>query len=96
MNRRGPRGSLEENLRDIEAELRRLTLRVSEARQLEAHRRSQPWEPSVGDRVRIRIPGTGQVEGTVVGITARRIRVKPDGTNATVLRAPKNVTPITE
>jgi len=87
MNRRGPRGSLEENLRDIEAELRR---------QLEAHRRSQPWEPSVGDRVRIRIPGTGQVEGTVVGITARRIRVKPDGTDATVLRAPKNVTPITE
>ena len=90
MERGRSRGSLED-LRHIEAELRRLTLRVSEARQLEARRRSQPREPSAGDRFRIRILGTGQVEGTIVATTARRLRIKPDGTTDTVLRAPKNV-----
>ena len=91
MDRGRPRGSLEEDLRHIEAKLRRLTLQVSEARQLEAHQRSQPKELSVGDRVRIRILGTGQVEGTIVAVTARGLRIQPDGSTKTVLRAPKNV-----
>ena len=96
MDRGRPRGSLEEDLRHIKAELRRLTLRVSEARQLEASQRNQPREPEIGDRVRIRILGTGQVEGTIVGITARRLRIKPDGATDTVLRAPHNATLIEE
>jgi uncharacterized Fe-S cluster-containing radical SAM superfamily enzyme len=90
------RRPLEKELRDIEIELRRLTLRVSEARQLEARRQSQPREPVVGDRVRIRIVGTGQVDGTVVGITKQRVKVRPNGTTDVVLRAPKNVVLITE
>ena len=55
-------------------------------------RQSNPRGPKIGDRVRIRIRilGTGQAEGTIVAITARRPRIKPDGTNDTVLRAPKN------
>ena len=92
MDRGRPRGSLEEDLQHIEAELRRLTLRVSEARQLEARRRNQSREPKIGDRVRIRILGTGQVEGTIVAITARRLRIRPDGSDNTVLRAPHNTT----
>ena len=96
MDRGRPRGSLEEDLRHIEAELRRLTLRVSEARQLEARRRNQSREPKIGDRVRIRILGTGQVEGTIVGITARRLQIKPDGTTNTILRAAHNAMLIKE
>ena len=90
MDRGRPRGSLEEDLRHIEAELRRLTLRVSEARQLEARRRNQSREPKIGDRVRIL--GTGQVEGTIIAITARRLRIRPDGSDNTMLRAPHNTT----
>ena len=96
MDRGRPRGSLEEDLRHIKAELRRLTLRVSEARQLEARRRNQSREPKIGDRVRIRILGTGQVEGTIVGITTQRLQIKPDGTTDTVLRAAHNATLIEE
>ena len=96
MDRGRPRGSLEEDLRHIEAELRRLTLRVSEARQLEARQRDQPREPRIGDRVRIRILGTGQVKGTIVGITAQRLQIRPDGMTDTVLRAAHNTTLIEE
>ena len=60
------------------------------ARQREAHQQSQPRAPRIGNGVRIRILGTRQVEGTIVAITARRLRIKPDGMTDTVLRAPQN------
>ena len=90
MDRGRPRRSLQEDLLHIENELKRLTVRVSEARQREVRRRSNPRGPRIGDRVRIRILGSGQVEGTIVAITARRLRIKPDGATGTVLRAPHN------
>ena len=71
-------------------------LRVSEARQLEARQRGQPREPRIGDRVRIRILGTGQVKCTIIGITAQRLQIRPDGTTDTVLRAAHNAMLIKE
>ena len=83
---------MQEDLLHIENKLKHLLVRVSEARQGEARQQTQLRAPKIGDRVRIRILGTGQVEGTIVAITARRLRIKPDRTTDTVPRAPKNAT----
>jgi hypothetical protein len=45
-----------------------------------------------GDRVLFRIVGAGIVQGVVTKKTARRLRIRPDGVNSTVVRAPHNVT----
>lgn len=48
--------------------------------------------PEIGDRVRCRGNTTGRVEGTIVDIAPRHLRICIDGSTGTILRAAHNVT----
>jgi hypothetical protein len=118
MNNSGVRPSVDEELRDIEATLRALTLQVATLRaatnaavpvtppqattaaQAAAARRRDPntpiplataWTPTVGDRVTLKISGNIHA-GTVIGFTARRVRVLVPG-RGPILRAAHNLEP---
>jgi sRNA-binding protein len=112
------RTSIHEELRDIKATLRALTLQVATLRtatnaatlvtppqataaaQAAARLRDPTtpipvaavWTPTVGDRVSLRI-GTTTHTGTVIGFTARRVRVSVPGSGP-ILRAPHNLEPV--
>lgn len=49
-----------------------------------------PTIPKVGDFVSLRIIGVGTVQGTVVGVTAQRIKIDVPG-RGIITRAPHNV-----
>jgi hypothetical protein len=93
MNTKGAKNSTSDDLQEIEKQLRQLTLLVSNARKREEQSRREQLStaPKVGDRVRFRIFGVGYTTGTVTAITPQRIRIKPDRSTTTVLRAPHNV-----
>lgn len=95
----------DDELREIEAELRRLSLRVTAIVNDRANSTTPSGRPAataprtanaprtlvVGDRVRFKVKGEGLVDGTVVGRTTHRVRIQRDGSTATALRAPANV-----
>ena len=95
MARTPRRTILDRDLQQLETELQLLSLRVRQLREeqglLEDPPREPPKELQIGDQVRFRSLGIGR-KGTVVAITAQRVRIRPDGTTSTVLRAPHNVT----
>ena len=98
MARTPRRTLLDQDLQQLEAELQLLSLRVRQLREeqgllLEDPPRVPPKELQIGDRVQFRSIGIGR-KGTVVAITAQRIRIQPDGSANSVLRAPHNVTVI--
>jgi hypothetical protein len=93
-------GAVDE-LAEIEAQLRALTIRVTQLR-AERHRaalegrRNEPVPPHrplrVGDRVRFRIQGTIQVTGHIERITTAYVHIRTPGQPALIRRAPQNVT----
>jgi hypothetical protein len=92
MNRRSRR-PLNEELQDLERELAALTLRVAEIRsQVNTGNTRNRRTPTIGDRVRFHIPGQGNVEGVIVGVTEHRVRIQQDVSSHIILRAPHNVT----
>ena len=97
MARTPRRTLLDQDLQQLEAELQLLSLRVRQLREEqglpEDAPRELPKELQVGDRVRFRSIGISR-KGTVVALTAQRVRIKPDGSSNSVLRAPHNVTVI--
>jgi hypothetical protein len=91
MNRK-PNRPLNTELADLERELAALTLQVAAIRdQVNTGPPITRCLPSIGDRVRFNVAGADS-EGVIVGITARRVRIRQDVTGHTVLRAPHNVT----
>mgnify|MGYP003476915557 FL=1 len=97
MARTPRRTLLDQDLQQLEAELQLLSLRVRQLREeqglLEDPLRAPPKELQIGDRVRFRSIGIGR-KGTIVAITAQRVRIQLDGSANSVLRAPHNVTVI--
>ena len=97
MARTPRRTLLDQDLQQLEAELQLLSLRVRQLREeqglLEDPLRAPPKELQIGDRVRFRSIRIGR-KGTIVAITAQRVRIQPDGSANSVLRAPHNVTVI--
>jgi hypothetical protein len=91
MDRR-QRRPLNAELRSLEQELAALTLRVAAIRNQVTTESDSQQTPSVGDRVSFYLVGTTQAEGTIVGTTAHRVRIKQDRTGHIILRAPHNVT----
>jgi uncharacterized Fe-S cluster-containing radical SAM superfamily enzyme len=93
MNRRQPVG--DDVLERLEHRLRLLLLEVVEARQAQpavpATPAPAPAEAQVGDVVEFRIVGVGRVQGTVIGFTPHRIRIRRTDTGSIVLRAASNV-----
>jgi hypothetical protein len=95
MSRRRSSNTFEEDLQELQDELRLFTLLLREVREREALRLSPTTIPrgiEVDDRVSFRIFGTGEVRGVVVSKTAKRVCIRQDGTTATYQRAPHNVT----
>ena len=95
MARTPHRTILDQDLQQLEAELQLLSLRVRQLREEQGLPEDPPREPpkelQLGDRVRFRSIGIGR-QGTIVAITAQRVRIQPEGTTSNVLRAPHNVT----
>lgn len=80
-----------DELDEIEAALRALTRRVNELRITRANdENAQPF-PEEGTRVQILIPGVGPVEGTVIGRTRHRVKIRVPGRRGYYQRAPQNV-----
>lgn len=93
MNRRDAQAPPPTELEEIEAALQALTLRVALLRgNLEANT-APAWTPTIGDRVRLSIPRVGVVEGTVVDVTAKRVKVQVPG-RGLLIRAKHNVSRI--
>jgi hypothetical protein len=83
----------ESQLEQLERELAALTLRVASIRRsLPAQHRNIPpaRDFSIGDRVRFQL-NQGRAEGTIVGITAQRVRIREAATGHIFLRAPHNI-----
>ena len=90
---RRPQRHINTELEELERELAALTLRVAEIRnRANADSTSTVRVPNIGDRVRFRINGKGNVEGVIIGITTHRLRIRQDSTSYIILRAPHNVT----
>jgi hypothetical protein len=94
MSRRRPEDDFDDDLRQIEAQLRLLTLRLTAAREREALRRrtvaaipvtADPIDPifEAGDRVSFTTFGFGQFQGTVDHTTIKRVHIRQDGSSAT-------------
>lgn len=93
MNRRGPPSQPHipvDELDEIEAELRALTQRVNALRIARTNNDEHQF-PRDGARVRIVIPGVGPVEGTVIGRTRHRVKIRVPGRRGYYERAPHNV-----
>jgi transcription elongation factor len=91
---RNNRSNIDSELEELQQELAALTVRVAAIRNRSNTNRAniRQRSPQIGDRVRFTVAGyQGHSEGTVVGITAHRIRIQEDGRNHIYLRAPHNV-----
>jgi hypothetical protein len=97
MDRR-PRRNIDNDLQQLERELAALTLKVAALRNQNNNNQNNnnnnahhPHGPNIGDRVSFRILGRGTAEGTIVHITAHRVRIRQDITNHLFDRAAHNV-----
>ena len=89
MNRRAPIHPYDTELRELEQELARLTLRIATLRNRTDTVAER--ELSIGNKVRFKIDGRNST-GEIIGITAQRVRIREDASGHIFLRAPHNVT----
>ena len=89
MNRRAPTHPFDTELRELEQELARLTLRIAVLR----NRTDTGAESQliIGDRVSFRVEGRNTT-GNIIAVTAQRVRIREHTTGHIFLRAPHNVT----
>lgn len=96
MSSRRESNNTSQDLREIQDQLRRLSITVDRvvARHKEVEQQHVPVNTThslkVGDIVTFQYRLV-RTRGTIVDITSKRVRIRPDGYQTTVLRAPKNV-----
>ena len=93
MNRRAPNHPFDTELRELEQELARLTLRIATLRNRTDT--AAESELDIGNRVSFKINGRNST-GEIIGVTAQRIRIRDDASGHIFLRAPHNVTRIAQ